>query len=42
MVGDVGSFEGGEIELGGMWVYLQSVNIKGDCLNGAYIVKSLT
>lgn len=30
MVGDVGSFEGGEIELGEMKLYLQSVNIKGD------------
>lgn len=29
MVGDEGSFEGGEIELGGMELYLQSVNIKG-------------
>lgn len=42
MVGDVGSFEGWEIELGGMELYLQSVNIKGDYWNNVNIVKSLT
>ena len=30
MVGKVGSFEGVEIELWGMELYLQSVNIRGD------------